>query len=137
MGKNILWGVIWFIVTMALMVGAAYLWVFIYSITINSSGDQAFYEQYAQMASPVVAVVTAFPVFYLMGRMLVKQVHNAIAVAIGVLAVNLMLEVIVLASLEDTFAYVLPFSVGAGVLKLAGAYFGTRTPGATPADGAA
>ena len=126
MAKNILWGVFWFIVTIALMVGAAYLWVFLYSVFVNSSGDQAFYEQYAQVASPVVAVVTAFPVFFLMGRMLTKQVEHFVGIAFGVVAVNLLFEVLVLMSLEDTLLYVLPFSLGAGILKVLGAYFGTR-----------
>ena len=108
------------------MVGAAYLWVFIYSVAINPTGDQAFYEQYAQVASPVVAVVTAFPVFYWMGRSLRSRVERYTTVAAWIVVINLLMEIAVLAGLEETFSYVLPFSVAAGLLKVAGAYLAVR-----------
>ncbi len=135
--KSLAWGLFWFVATMALMIGAAYLWFFIYSLAITSSGDQAFYEQYAQMASPFVAVATALPVFFLMGRSLCRQVANAAAVAAGVVIADLLMEVAVLSTLDENFSYVLPFSIISGILKIGGAYWGTRPDKTQAADGAA
>lgn len=108
------------------MVGAAYLWVFIYSLVINSGGDQAYYEAYAQRASPVVAVITAFPVFFLMGKYMRRFEAGAFVAVAGVVILHILMEAIVLSTLNDTFAYVLGFSVAAMCLKIAGGYFGMR-----------
>ena len=124
--KDLSWGLFWFIATLVLMVGAAYLWVFGYSVAINPGGDGAYYEAYAQRASPVVAVVTAFPVFYLMGRAICRQTAHPLGVAAGVLLVNLLMEAAVLATLDETLSYVLPFSVAAGVLKILGTCMACR-----------
>lgn len=116
--------VLWFFITIGLMVAAAYLWVFLYSVFINSSGDQAFYEAYAQQASPVVAVLTAFPVFYMMGRYMCRFGERAFFAAAGVVLLHILMEVGVLASLDATFSYVVGFSIGSAILKVLGAYVG-------------
>ena len=43
------------------LVACAFLWVFIFSMAIDTGGDNAYYEAYAQVSSPVVAVVLAGP----------------------------------------------------------------------------
>ena len=78
----------WLLLVMIIMVGAAYLWVWIYATFINSTGDQAFYEAYAQTASPIVAIVTALPVFYLMGRSMRRFEDKAMFAAMAVLGLN-------------------------------------------------
>ena len=50
-----------YLVAETFLVACAYLWVFIYSMLIYSGGDSAYYEAYAQVASPVVAVALAGP----------------------------------------------------------------------------
>ena len=46
-----------FLVTEIVLIALAFLWVFIYSTTINTGGDEAYYQAYAQVASPVVAIL--------------------------------------------------------------------------------
>ena len=50
------------------LVACAYLWVFIYSMFIDTGGNNAYYEAYAQISSPVVAVLLAGPAFFVIGR---------------------------------------------------------------------
>ena len=115
---------LWWFLTIVLMVGAAYLWVWIYATFITTGGDQAFYEAYAQKASPVVAVVTAFPVFFLMGRQMQRFADKALFASMAVVLMNALLEVITTLTMATDVGYLLPFSIGAFLLKVAGAYLG-------------
>lgn len=50
------------------MIAAAFAWVAIYSYLIEPGHPAAFYEAYAQTASPYVALTLSIPFFFLMGR---------------------------------------------------------------------
>ncbi len=116
-----------FIVTEAVMIASAFAWVFIYSITIETGGDQAFYEAYAQDASPVVAVIMAFPMFYAMGYFMRRYGARARQAAIAVLAANLVLDAVVVSTMAVDLSYNLIMSVVAAALKTAGTWYGSRS----------
>ena len=47
-----------------LSVATAVLWVWIYSNFVNTGGTAATYEEYAKVASPIVALVGGTPIFF-------------------------------------------------------------------------
>ena len=120
--------VLGFVVALGVMVACAYLWVFIYSVLINTTGDQAFYEAYAQTASPVVAVVTAFQVFYLLGRYMRRFGDRARFAALAAVGINLMVDALAVASVTQDLGYMVLMSVLSAAAKIAGALVGTRQP---------
>ncbi len=91
--KTTLWILLATIITLVIMVACAYLWVYGYSAIIHTAGDAAFYEAYAQRASPVVAVLVAFPVFFVMGRFMRGLGARATMAALTVVAISLVLDV--------------------------------------------
>ena len=120
-----------FLVTEIAMVACAFIWVFIYSTTIDTTGNAAYYQAYAQDASPVVAVVVAFPIFFAMGRVFCRLGARATMAALIAVGINLAIDFpLVLTMAED-----LPYAVIASVLsasgKIGGAYVGTRPARAT------
>ena len=126
MAKLILSVAAWLVLVVAMMVAAAYLWVWVYSLLIHTGGDHAHYEAYARVASPVVAVITAFPVFFLMGRYMRRFGARALYAAAAVVALNLMLDGLTLITVAENLAYVGMMSALSMVLKIAGAWFGVR-----------
>ena len=119
-----------YVSTLAVLVACAFLWVFIYSTFIDSSGDAAYYEAYAQRASPVVAVVLSAPVFYLMGNFMRRFGSAAMGLALTVVAINLVIDVAVLMTFATDLSHHVAMSALAALAKLTGAWFGVRT-GAT------
>ena len=77
-----------FLVTEIAMVACAFIWVFIYSTTIDTTGNEASYQAYAQDASPVVAVVVAFPIFFAMGRVFCRLGARATMAALIAVGIN-------------------------------------------------
>ena len=122
--KTIAQVVVLYVVTIGIMVGASFAWVWFYSVAVNTTGDHQFYEAYAQTASPIVAVVTAFPVFYGMGAYL-RRFEQGIYVAMAVLLIHVLVELVVLLNIPNPAALT-PFSVGAAILKFAGTWLALR-----------
>ena len=119
--------ILWFVITLGLMVAAAYLWVFIYSVFINNTGTPTFYEDYAQIASPIVAVCVALPIFYMMGRYM-RRYQAAITLVWSVLAIHIGMEILVQLSLQQPPTIVVICSILAAILKVLGAYLGMNFP---------
>lgn len=115
-----------FVVAMAVMIAAAYGWVFVYSVVINPSGDAAFYEAYARVASPVVAVALSFPVFYGVGRFMRRFGRQAVVAALSVVAINVALDVVALLTVAEDLGYNVLMSGLAALGKIFGAYRGAR-----------
>lgn len=109
---------------LAVMIACAYAWVFIYSIAIYSSGDAHHYQDYAQFASPVAAVVTAFPVFYFVGRYWRKYGERAVLGALAAVMLNLSMDAVILTTVSDNTAYLVTMSILAAIGKIGGAYIG-------------
>lgn len=119
-----------FVVSLVVMIACAYLWVFIYSQWIYSGGSPAFYAEYAAVASPVVAVVVACPVFFCVGRYMRRFGRVARNAAMAVVAINLAVDIALVISMvagagETPVQFVL-MSGFAGLGKLLGAYAGSQ-----------
>ena len=110
------------------LVAAAYLWVFIYSVTIYSSGDQAYYEAYAQLSSPVVAVLLAGPVFFVAGRLIRERwPKQAVKLAMTAGGLNILVSLpLVLSSDIEHSAYHLTAVLLATTAMIIGAWLGAR-----------
>lgn len=55
------------------MVIAAIAWIVIYSYVIHPGEDQAYYENYAKSASPVVSVVLGIPLWFFTCRWVTRK----------------------------------------------------------------
>ena len=119
-----------YITAQTLLVIAAYLWVYIYSISIYTAGDQAYYDAYAQNSSPVVAVLLAGPLYFLLGRLLRKRWSAQalkLETATGIL--NLFVSVpVVFSAAVDNVGYHLSAALLATVAMIIGARIGAATP---------
>ena len=120
------YGIAGFLATEIIMVASAFLWVFIYSSLINTGGDQAFYEAYARIASPVVAVVVAGPVFFAMGRFFLRLGPRARTVAIAVVIANLAVDFPIVVLAAEDLGYNVIMSLLSATGKIIGAWYGTR-----------
>jgi hypothetical protein len=66
---------------MALLLIAAYAWVAFYSHVLEPGHTFDFYQQYAQTASPVVAIAAGTPLFYFAARRITRATNLATALA--------------------------------------------------------
>jgi hypothetical protein len=123
---RIVWVVGAWFVTQAALVVAAYLWVWLYSTFVDSGGDVAYYEAYARRASPLVAAILSGPVFYAMGRFMRRFGRAALGLAFAVVAVNLVLDVLLVATIAEDLRYNAALSGLAAVAKIGGAWIGAR-----------
>ena len=123
------WGMIGaaFLVTELAMIACAYAWVFFYSVFVNSSADEAFYQAYAELASPFVAVIVAFPIFYLMGRFMRRYKELARFTALAVVVINLVIDSLIIILVAPDLGFILMMSVLSATGKISGAYLGSRT----------
>ncbi len=115
------------LVTEIAMVACAFIWVFIYSTVIDTTGNEA----YAQDASPVVAVVVAFPIFFVMGRVFCRLGARATMAALIAVGINLAIDFPLVLTMAEDLPYALIASVLAASGKISGAYVGTRPARAT------
>ena len=123
-GMHVLVGLL---ATEVVLVSLAFLWVFIYSTVINTGGDEAYYQAYAQVSSPVVAVVGSFPVFFVMARMFRNRLaERALVAAFVTVAINLAIDLPLVVMMAEDMTYNLTAAVLAATGKVLGAYFGAR-----------
>lgn len=68
--RDIRWGAALggMLVAMVAQIAAAFAWVALYSYLIHPGETPAFYQRYAEVASPWVSVVAGGPIFYLICR---------------------------------------------------------------------
>ena len=119
-----------YVVLEVVLVSMAFLWVFIYSVAIYSEGDQAHYEAYAQVSSPVVAVLLAGPVFFLVARwMRGRWPGEALRMALATCVLGLVVgaTLVILGEVEN-LAFSLTMVVLATATTAAGAVVGARPP---------
>lgn len=103
------------------LVAAAFAWVAIYSHLIEPGHDVAYYRQYAQQASPWVALTLGMPVYFAACRWITRTRKAALAV----FGVHCLIEIPMLATsdLSHLPAWFVPLNFA---LKFAGCYFGGR-----------
>ena len=116
-----------YLVAEIFLVACAFLWVFIYSLVIYPGGENAHYEGYAQVSSPVVAVVLAGPVFFAIGRFMRRRWDQALKLAMATGLVNVLVAVLlVMTSDMEDLTYQVSMMVLATIAMLTGAYIGAR-----------
>jgi hypothetical protein len=111
----------------AFMIIAAIAWVAIYSYFIHPGETQAFYQGYAQAASPWVAVIIGIPIFYLVCRWIANRTNEqAMPTAMALFGIYLLFDIPVLLLTDNQY---LPFwlAVFGYVSKLAACYVGSRS----------
>jgi hypothetical protein len=110
-----------------LMIIAAIAWVALYSYFIHPGETPEFYQEYAQAASPWVAVISGIPAFYLVCRWIAICVGaHAMPTAVLLFGIYLLMDLPVLLLTENRF---LPFwlAVLSYVSKLAACYAGAKS----------
>ena len=116
-----------FVGVFAGMIALAYGWVAIYSLWIEPGHDAAFYEDYAQRASPVIGVLASLPACWLAARWIRSRVGDASALPTALLAGALivamdLLTIVAMATPAQALACALavPLKIAGGWLALRG-----------------
>lgn len=85
-GKVIARGIGLGVLAMALNVGAAFLWVYFYSIAINPGHDGAFYQAHGQIVAPILGVGLGIPLMIAAGWLSARGTSSALAPLIPAIA---------------------------------------------------
>lgn len=84
------------LVVQALMVVAAFAWVAIYAYGIHPGEAAAYYEAYAQVASPISALITGPALYYLAARWLRRRLgESAVSTALVAAGIAVALDIAV------------------------------------------
>lgn len=109
-----------------LLIICAVLWVFIYSTFINPGQPLAMYEAYAQVASPYVAVIVSFPLFFMLAWWVARKTNSKTVWAFFALWFILDLVFVLSAGSWQAIQSTLIFSLLALAAKAAGTYWGVK-----------
>ncbi|MEK6304569.1 MAG: hypothetical protein AABO41_28105 [Acidobacteriota bacterium] len=110
----------------AAMVISAFAWVAIYAYLIHPGEDAAYYENYAQVASPVVAVVVGMPYWFFGCRWVTRKAGTrAVQMALWAWFIVFIIDV-PLNFLGEPTVYNWVMVVIAHSTQLLGAYLGGR-----------
>lgn len=128
-GDHIPWG--WVALTVVgleiALVLSAVAWVAIYSYLIDPGHDQAYYENHAQFASPIVSIVVGMPYLFFACRWVGRKAGTrAVTMCLWVWYILFIIDVLLL-SLGGATAYVWAMMAISHVTKLLAAYFGGKT----------
>jgi hypothetical protein len=127
-GDRIPWG--WVALTVVglevALILSAFAWVAIYSYLINPGHDQAYYQNYAQFASPIVSVSVGIPYLFFTCRWVGRKAGTrAVAMCLSVWFVLFLIDV-VLISLGGLTVYMGVMIALSHATKMPAAYFGGR-----------
>ncbi|HKO97622.1 MAG TPA: hypothetical protein VJU86_11555 [Pyrinomonadaceae bacterium] len=128
-GDHIRWG--WVALTVVgleiALVLSAVAWVAIYSYLINPGHDQVYYENYAQFASPIVAIVVGIPYLFFACRWVGRKAGTrAVAMGLWVWFILFIIDVLLVLLVGGT-AYIWAIVAISHVTKMLAAYFGGKT----------
>ena len=120
------YGLLGVIVVQTLMVALAFAWVFLYSLLINPGQDDAHYTAYAQIASPISALITGAPLYFLAARLIRGRIGDAaVSTALAMAALAVALDMGVTFSMASNDVQLWACLVNAP-LKVAALWFGAR-----------
>jgi len=71
-----LYALVGYIVVETILVAAAFGWVALYSYGVHPGESAAYYQSYAQNASPIVALIVGVPLFFLTGRLFRRRISD-------------------------------------------------------------
>jgi hypothetical protein len=111
----------------ATLIAAAFAWVAIYSYAVNPGHPASFYEEYAQYASPYVALVLGVPAFFVTCRWIgLRAPAAAFANALAVFALFCLIEIPSMLAFQSPV--VTPWFEAVNLpLKLVGCLWGARS----------
>jgi len=104
-------------------IGAALVWVAIYSYLINPGQPMSVYEQHAQLSGPWVSIIAGFVIFYAASRWIARSVPTALALFAIFVAIDGLLLVALSSGLSATL---LALAGASYASKLAACYLGGR-----------
>jgi hypothetical protein len=111
----------------AVLFGLAFAWVAFYSYAIDPGHEAAFYQDYAQRVSPLVAVIISAPVFGAFGVLAARRGGRPGAqFALTTTIVFLVLDLAVLVLVPERPAGIWPIWITAAVLKFSAVVLGGR-----------
>ena len=111
----------------AILVGLAVAWVAVYSYAIDPGHEPAFYQDYAQRVSPLVAVIISAPVFGGFGILAARRGGRPGArFALTTTIVFLVVDLTVLALVPERPDGIWSIWIAAAALKLSSVVLGGR-----------
>jgi hypothetical protein len=107
-------------------IASAVAWVAFYSYVIHPGEDSSYYQEYAQVASPVVAVVVTGPFWFFGCRWIARKAGtSAIAMSLWVWVLVFLIDLPLMIVGRATGSAWVMFSI-ANSIKLVAAYLGGR-----------
>jgi hypothetical protein len=107
-----------------LLVGAAFLWVAIWSHLLHPGLDAAAYQAYAAVASPWVSVFAGVPLFYVGAKAAARRWGGSTVA--GVVGLYIAVDVMIVAVFADDPFYGFVMSASSFATKIAAAWAGAR-----------
>jgi hypothetical protein len=98
-------------------IGAAFVWVAIYSYFINPGQPLATYEAHAQVSGPWVSILAGAPIFYAASRWIARSQPTALAL-FGIFA---LIDGALLVGMTESWTAILLVVVGLSYLTKLGA----------------
>lgn len=115
------------VLAMVAQIAAAIGWVAFYSHVIHPGEAPAFYQRYAEAASPWVSVIAGFPVFYFVCRWVGSRVRaGAWPTAMALFGLYVLLDLALILSAGPLPARLVPFLVASYPLKFLACHIAGR-----------
>ena len=128
--KDIRWGAALggLLVAEIALVASAFAWVFVYSYLVNPGETPAFYQRYAQVASPWVSLVAGTPIVYLICRWIGSQAPaRAWPTAMALFALFVVVDLALVLSAGAPSPRILGFVGASHLLKFLACHLGGRS----------
>lgn len=107
---------------------SAFAWIFVYSQLVNPGETPAFYQRYAQVASPWVSLVAGTPIFYLVCRWIGSQAPaRSWPTAMALFALFVLVDLALVFSAGVPSPRLLGFVAASHLLKLLACHLGGRS----------
>jgi len=124
---NWLYALVGYIGVEAILIAAAVGWVAVYSYGLHPGESAAYYEAYAQDASPIVALVVGIPLFFLTGRLFRRMISDrARATIVTLVAVNVVVTLALLIMMKEDRGYHWALALINWLVQLSAGWLGTE-----------
>jgi hypothetical protein len=118
------------------LIAAAFAWVAFYSYLVHPGETAAFYQRYAQVASPWVSLLAGTPIFYLVCRRVgSRDPSRAWPTAMAIFGLFVLVDLVLVFSAGIPPARIVGFVAASHLLKLAACHLGGRRSAAGRSPG--
>lgn len=119
--------VIGYVVVEAILIAAAFGWVAFYSYALHPGESAAFYQAYAQDASPIVALIAGGPLLFLTGLLFGRMLlDRAQATTIALVAISMIVTIALLIVMKESRTYHWTVASISGLAQMSGGWLGSR-----------